>query len=240
MDERLEMLKTKWNIRLTAFGMRPETRPKNAAWRRAHVVTATLLLLVSVIYVFNTWSPSCYGYVLKLIGREDAGPVWGEARRIRSDEWAVVTSLTQATVNNGFERYNRTSLYGEDLRINYGLPIRDWGLAFKPTMWLYGSVNPAYAYSFHWFAIGALFLVGYAWLFRWFGAGPLLAFTLSAGLYFTGFTQFWWNEKGPIFAIFPWLLLPFAARCPLWLATGLFAWVAGAWLLTNFYPPIQV
>ena len=101
-------------------------------------------------------------------------------------------------------------------------------------------MNPAYAYSFHWFMLSALFLVGYAWLFRWLGATRVVGFALAAGLYYTGFVQFWWNEKGPEFALFPWVILPFATRLPIWGKAALFYWVAVAWLLTNFYPPVQI
>ena len=191
----------------------------------------------------KTWSPSSYGHVLVHhlgYAESESGPDWGKPRPIRSDEWGVVTPLTQATIHNHFERYNQTSLYGEDLRMNFGLPLHDWGLAFKPTLWLYGVVNPAYAYSFHWFMLSALFLVGYAWLFRWLGATPVVGFALAAGLYYTGFVQFWWNEKGPEFALFPWVILPFATRLPIWGKAALFYWVAVAWLLTNFYPPVQI
>lgn len=200
-----------------------------------------IVFTLGIVYVSKTWSPSSYGHVLQHhLGYVEGGPDWGKPRPIRSDEWAVVTPLTQAAINNGFERFNRTSLYGEDLRMNYGLPLHDWGLAFKPTMWLYSFVNPAYAYSFHWFVLTVLFLVGHAWLFRWLGATPVVGVALAAGLYFTGFVQFWWNEKGPEFALFPWVILPLTTRLPIWLKAVLFYWAAVAWLLTNFYPPIQV
>ncbi len=215
--------------------------PTQGAWRMANLLAALVLVIMGSVYIGKTWSPSSYGWVLvNVLGYADRGPDWGKARPIRSDELAVVTPLTQATINNSFERINRTSLYGEDLRINYGLPIRDWGLVFKPTMWLYGLTNPAYAYSAHWFALSALFIFGYAWLFRWLGAAPVLGFTLAAGLYFTGFVQFWWNEKGPLFALFPWVILPFATRLALVWKAALFYWLAVVWLLTNFYPPVQV
>ena len=132
-------------------------------------------LIVGAVYVSHSWSPSSYAYALSNhYGYQDISPTLGKPRSIRADEWAVVTPLTQATVRNQFERYNKTSLYEEDLRINYGLPIADWGIAFKPTMWLYGLINPAYAYSFHWFAIFALFIGGYAFLFKKFGASESL------------------------------------------------------------------
>ena len=210
------------------------------AWRRTNLTVLVSLVLASLVYVGNAWSPSSYGYVLGALLGTPGGPAWGTSRPIRSDEFAVVTPLTQATINNHFDRYNRTSLYGEDLRSNYGLPLHDWGIAFKPTMWLYGLANPAYAFSLHWFLLAALFFVGYAWLFRWLGATPMVGFALSASLYFTAVVQFWWNEKGSEFALFPWVILALASRLPLTWKALLFYWVSVVWLLTNFYPPVQI
>lgn len=210
-----------------------------ASWRRLNVVFGVFFVLAGLVYVGQTWSPSCYGFVLQQIGAED-GVVWGHPRQIRSDEWSVVTPLTQATVNNGFKRFNETSYYHEDLRINYSLPIRDWALVFKPTYWPYLFVNPAYAFSFHFYALMVLFVFGYAHLFRRMGASPAQSFLFSGGLFFTGYVQFWWNEKGPVFAIFPWLLVVLFSRLPLWGRTLLFYWVATCWLLENFYPPLFV
>ncbi|MGE8492441.1 DUF7657 domain-containing protein [Comamonas sp.] len=200
-----------------------------------------LFIAVGSIYVFNTWSPSSYAHALKNhFGYESIEPDFGKPRAVRSDEWAVVTPLTQAAVRNDFKRYNETSLYREDLRINYGIPIADWGIIFKPTMWLYGLVNPAYAYSAHWFLIFSLFIFGYTILFKKFGATYTLAIALSFGLYFTGFSQFWWNEKGPLFAIFPWVIIPLISNMKLiWKVTA-FYYTAVFWLLTNLYPPIQI
>jgi hypothetical protein len=174
------------------------------------------------------------------LGEPQNGPAWGGYQSVRSDEWADVTPLTQATVRNGFGRYNLTSLYEEDLRINYGLPIHDWGFFFKPTMWLFGLVNPAHAYSFHWYALTVLFIVGYALVFRWIGTPPVTGYLLATGMYFTGFVQFWWNEKGSEFAFFPWILLPFATKMPNAWKLAIYYWVSVSWLLTNFYPPIQI
>ncbi|MCD2167805.1 DUF7657 domain-containing protein [Comamonas koreensis] len=208
------------------------------SWRCALI---GIWIITALVYIGNTWSPSSYAYPLRNnYAYVDIKPTLGQARPIRADEWGVVTPLTQATVRNQFERYNKTSLYQEDLRINYGLPIADWGLAFKPTMWLYGLVNPAYAYSFHWFAVFTLFITGYAFLFTRFGASKANAILLSFGLYFTGFSQFWWNEKGPILAIFPWVIMPFLLNLRLRWQLIWFYYAAVFWLLTNFYPPVQI
>ncbi|RZI72595.1 MAG: hypothetical protein EOP13_14620, partial [Pseudomonas sp.] len=73
-------------------------------------------LCLGVFYVSQCWSPSSYGLVLRQLEVADAGLVWSRPRPIRSDEWAVVTPLTQAAVRNDFQRINQSSYYKEDLR----------------------------------------------------------------------------------------------------------------------------
>lgn len=213
----------------------------SALLRKPRMLAATLVLMFGALYVSQCWSPSSYGFVLEHFWQStETGIVAGKPRPVRSDEWSVVTPLTQATVNNHLERYNKTSLYQEDLRINYGMPIADWGMAFKPTMWAYLLADPAYAYSLHWYLIFVLFIAGYALLFRKAGLSAGLSVIVSMNLYLTGFSQFWWNEKGPVFALFPWILLPWMTSWPLWLRALAGYWLAASWLLTNFYPPVQV
>lgn len=205
---------------------------------RARWVAVLCVVLGGFLYVSQYWSPSSYGVLLRQIGQPNEGLVFGEPRSVRSDEWAVVTPLTQATVNNGFERINRTSLYKEDLRINYGLPIFDWGMVFKPTMWAYVWADPARAFSFHWYATLALFIAGHALLFARVGLSPPAAVLLSIGLYFTPFTQFWWNEKGPVMAFFPWIVWVLLMPWPRLWRLALCYWLGASWLITNFYPPL--
>jgi hypothetical protein len=208
-------------------------------WSRSRQFLALVaLLLLGIVYVSQYWSPSSHALALRQLGVADDGLVLGEPRPIRSDEWAVVTPLTQAAVNNDFRRINETSLYKEDLRINYGLPLRDWGLLFKPTMWAYFIVDAAHAYSFQWYATFSGFLIGYALLFTRLGLGRTESGLLSLAIYFTGYTQFWWNEKGPIFAIFPWVLVTLLTRSAWPVRLALFYWLAVSWLVTNFYPPL--
>ncbi|MEB5705525.1 DUF7657 domain-containing protein [Pantoea anthophila] len=198
------------------------------------------LFLLGMIYVFNSWSPSSYGFFLKKIDSHNTGIVWGEPRGIRSDEWAVVTPLTQATINNSFERYNKTSFYGEDLRINYGLPIFDWGMIFKPTMWGYLLLPPAKAYSLQWYITFCIFIIGYFTIFKEIGIEKKLSLFLSFSLFFTGGTQFWWDEKGPVYAFFPWVVYFLISKKNFYLRMVLFYWVGTSWLLTNFYPPLVI
>lgn len=195
---------------------------------------------LGLLYVGQAWSPSSYGHVLEQAGAEDTGLVWGQARAIRSDEWSVTTPLTQATVRNGFTRYNTGSYYQEDLRINYSLPIHDWGLAFKPSMWLYGWLPPAHAYSLHYWLMFSLFVFGYAHFFYLTGCSALPAFLVSLSLYFTGFVQFFWNSNTSLLAFFPWLMVVMFSPVRRWLKGILFYWVACCWLIGNFYPPLFI
>jgi hypothetical protein len=57
--------------------------------------------------------------------------------------------------------------------------------------------------------------MGYALLFARFGLSGFLSILLSSALYFTPFVQFWWNEKGPILAFFPWVVWVLLTRLPL-------------------------
>ncbi|ODV43724.1 hypothetical protein AWV79_15115 [Cupriavidus sp. UYMMa02A] len=107
-------------------------------------------------------------------------------------------------------------------------------------MWLYPILNAAYAYSFHWFAIFAIFLIAYSKLFRIAGASNVEALLLTLSLYLTGFTQFWWSEKGPILSLFAMALTVLFVQLPIWLRLTLFYWLATSWLVTNFYPPVVI
>lgn len=129
------------------------------------------LVLASVVYVGNAWTPTSYAISLQTVGAEDTGLVLGTPRGIRSDEFALFTPLLQATVNNGYRRFNATSLYHEDLRSTVSQPLRDWGMVFKPTSWGFLFLPAAYAFSLYHWGIIASFLVGYTLLFRRGGIG---------------------------------------------------------------------
>jgi hypothetical protein len=198
------------------------------------------LVILGAIYVSQTWSPSSYGLVLQQLEAKNTGLVVGEPKPVRADEWAVITSLTAASVNNHFERYNKTSPYNDDLRIAFGIPIDDWGYFFKPTMLLYKLVNPAYAFSFHYFAVFALFIAGYTVLFMVTGATRTQAVLLAFCAYFTGYSQFWWTDKGVLFALYGAAMAALFLRVPKWTRLLLFYWLLTGMMIEMFYPPYIV
>lgn len=205
-------------------------------WRLALALATAAFCAV---WLSQTWTLSSYGSVLQALGAAETGLVLGTPRGGSSDEWGQTTPLTQATVNNGFQRYNRTSFYGEDLRLPYSMPLFDWALAFKPDKWLYPFVNPAYAFSFQWLFHLLAFGFGYTLLFRRLGFAAVESAALTLVLYFTAFVQFWWMLYAPTFALFPWVLLAPGIRRPA-LRYPAVAWTTAAWMLGHFYPPLFI
>ena len=65
-------------------------------------------------------------------------------------------------MNNDFNVVNRTSFYGETLLGTSGLPLRNWGLIFKPQVWAFFFVSPALAYSIYWAVQFVAFLCGWS------------------------------------------------------------------------------
>ena len=206
---------------------------------RPRSIAAALVLAACAVWLSQTWSLSSYGLVLRAFGAPDDGVVVGSPRSIISDEWGIITPLTQATVNNGLRRINETSFYGEDLRMVLSMPVLDWGMAFKPAMWLYPVVNAAYAYSFQALFLLCAFVAGYALLFRRLGSGTVESVLLALVLFFTSFVQFWWGVLGPTAALFPWVVLAIGLRsAPLRFAAIM--WTGAVWMLEFFYPPMFI
>lgn len=201
-----------------------------------------LVLVLGLAYVWQGWTPSSYGWVLEQFGAKGLGLVWGTPKGIRSDEWAVWTPYLQIAVNNGFGRFNATSPFGEDLRNFNALPLKDWGLIFKPQFWPFFAIGPVRAFSFSHAIFIVAFLAGYHRLLRALDFPAAWSIPAALLLFCTSYTQLWWTTTGPLLALFPWLLLivlhdkdgpgSWGWRLPL------LAWLTAVWLLSHLYPPI--
>ncbi|MBB3267947.1 hypothetical protein FHW79_005617 [Azospirillum sp. OGB3] len=212
-------------------------RERSRSWPDLFVLA---VVLTGLVYTALAWTPSSYGVALGGIGAPGEGLVVGTPKPIRSDEWAVWTPFVQIAVNNGFQRFNALSPYGEDLRNFNALPLLDWALVFKPQFWPFFAVDPAWAFSFSHAVLIVLFLTGYHRLFVAFGFSRAWSAAAACALFFTSYAQFWWTTTGPLLAIFPWLLLAVLARLPWYLHAGLMAYVTTFWLLSHLYPPIII
>jgi hypothetical protein len=210
------------------------------------LVTCVFLGLVAlggIVYTAFELTPSSYGIVLDQIGAPEDGPILGEPRVIRADEWAMTTPFFQAAVANGFRRVNQSSFYQEDLRgqsIPIGLPLKDWGLVFKPQLWAFFFAPPAIAYSFFWALMLCGSLAGYQLLLRQLGLQPLFAAAASVMIVFSAFVQFWWTTFIPVIAGLPWILLILFSSLRWWHKALLFSWVLPVWVMADIYPTLLV
>ncbi|WP_218970520.1 hypothetical protein [Haemophilus sp. HMSC068C11] len=194
-----------------------------------------------ILNVSFALSPSSYGMALDAFGI-DYNTVFGLPRPIRSDEWAVWTPYTQMAVNNDFERYYQSGLYQIDLRNFNQIPLLDWSLVFKPLIWGYFILPPAYAFSLFYALLTISFVVGWEKVIaRFIGDVPnqrIYAITFTFLIYFTGYVQYWWTTTGPLLALTPWLILAIYNQSR-WRYIWMF-YIAIAWLLSHTYPPIIV
>lgn len=201
---------------------------------------AIVFVVFGFVYVCNAWSPSSYGDALNILGASGSGLITGSPKPIRSDEWAVFTPMVQALVHNDFERINKTSFYHEDMRNMFSLPIADWGMLFKPTLASFFIIDPAHAYSLHWFLLIALFVIGYARMFRLTGISVVQSYLVSGTIFYSSFVVGWWTILGPVMAWFPWFLEACRSNLSSRWKFLLVYWVAVCWLLSFFYPPLII
>ncbi len=198
-----------------------------------------LIVALGVALTALAWTPSSYGVVLRQLGAEGEGLVWGTPQVVRSDEYAVWTPLTQAAVRNDGARLNATSPYGEDLRNFNALPLWDLALPLKPAMWGYfAGLDPPRAFAGSWALTLVACLLGWERLFRRLGIPPVAAIAASGALWTTGYVQTWWTTTGPLLAAWPWVVLAALAPWPAAVRIPLVAWTTAVCGLAHLYPPL--
>lgn len=212
--------------------------PRRPRLRRFDRWLAAAVLLGGAVYVGGAWSASSYAIVLEALGVTQTGLRVGEARPIRGDEFGWHTPLIQSAVRNGFRRIDRLTPYTEDLRTVVATPLLDWGLPFKPTLWGFFVLPPAYAYSLYHYLPMVSFVVGWTYLLAALGAGRREGLLFSLAIAFTAFTQYWWNGWANLTEpFFPWVVLAFVSRLhPVLKALAVY-WLLTCWLVLFLYPP---
>lgn len=212
--------------------------PERAVW----TWFGLLALLGTLVYSALAWTPTSYARALDLMGApvEQQGVVFGEPRPVRSDEWAVYTPFVQIAVRNDLGQVNALSPYHESLISFFALPLADAAMIFRPQMWGFLVLPPAYAYALHWCVLTVAFVLGFALLIRSFGAPAWLSLATALLLFFSNFTQVWWTTTGGVLALAPWPFLALMAPVRPWVR-GLLSFYAGAaWLLACLYPPYLI
>ncbi len=176
--------------------------------------------------------------MLEALGVENRGLVAGTPRVERGDEFGWHTPLLQMSIRSEFERHDRTPPYFEDLRTLYALPITDWGLAFKPQLWMFHIASPAAAYSFYHYFMISMFIIGFTLLLIRLGGNNFESLFGALALFFAAYTQYWWNAAANFFfPFFPWIVLSLLLPIRLAWRLLIFYWLIVCGLLTYFYPP---
>lgn len=207
--------------------------------RHLRWIALSAIVLSLMVYVGSAWTPSHYSLGLRRLGVE-AQPVIGSARQIRTDEWMVLTPMTQLAVRGGFKTHDQVSPYGQSLKGFLALPIADWSLAFKPQFWAYWAVPPAYAYSVYWAIMWCSMLAGYSVLL-WKCRVPFALAALGAViLWMTHYVQVWWTGPAPLFALAPWPAVVLVSGLRPLLRWPLFTYSAAIWIFGGLYPPYQI
>jgi hypothetical protein len=194
------------------------------------------VVAVAIVYAAFRLSPSSYALALNQLG-DDATPLVGTPRAVRSDEWADLTPLFAATVNVDLSELNTISFWKEDLLNFFGLPLWNWGFVFKPQLWAFAVLPPALAYSIYWAAIASLMLVGWSLLLRTLRFSRKAAALLSLLIFFSPFVQAWWTTMGPQLAFFPWVVLAAIHIKSYMRVVIALTVVVPVWLLSLFYVP---
>lgn len=191
---------------------------------------------LALTYAALQLSPSSYALALAELGVH-VSPWIGRPQPIRSDEWAILTPLFQAAVNNGLAERNATSFYHESLLSIFGLPILNWGFLFKPQLWGFLVLPPSFAYSLYWAAMAALMLVGWSLLLRRFGFTKRMGALLAILLYFSPFVQTWWTVFDSQLAFFPWVVLAIITIKSSVRAAAAVAMLIPVWWMSFLYVP---
>ncbi|MBA8841620.1 hypothetical protein [Ochrobactrum sp. RH2CCR150] len=198
-------------------------------------VLTVCVVLVAIIYVLLGLTPSHYSIALQNFGI-DSKPLFGKARAIRSDEWAVLTPYFQIAVLGQGGVTDVISPYQESLKAVWPLPILDWSLIFKPQLWGFWVFPPATAFSLYFACLWVSCVLGYTLLARMLGASALISFLGAVALYSSHFTQVWWTSHAATFAFAPWPLVIYLWNINPVKKLLLLYWAIAAWIFSDFYP----
>ncbi len=172
-----------------------------------------------------------------MLGIEEVEPTLGIPRDSRSDEFFVQTPHFQTAVRSGLADRDQVSPYGETLRNFMAFPTRDWSVVFKPALWGFLVLPPAFAYSLYFFFLAAACFWGWHRFLRLLGAPFAIAIAGTVLLGSSQMFQVWWTSNAGTFAFAPWVGVAYLVADS---ELKRFAYMFGAaavWMFALLYPP---
>lgn len=226
----------------------PEHRTLAPRLSRSHrVVLASLCALFAVGVVTGLHGYSLGGWRAYLGDDAALQPLLGEARPIRSDDWAVSIplALAQRAHDPPFPVVNENIGRGQNLLAPVQAPVAHPVALFRPALWGY-FIGDDTGIAWNWcFDLLGLIAV-WSCVFAWVGRGrSALGIAAAVALAYAPFFQFWSLNLAPA-AIFAGAAVLGAQRVftagrprDILLGGAMLGWAAGAFGLV-LYPPAMV
>jgi hypothetical protein len=228
-----------------------EVARRSISWLddRNWLFPAALFVVVILLSTFRISGSSVGSFHLDLYGANvpDKNLLYGQPLSVRSDEWLVSTPYTVSQSRFGYPQTNPTIGQGMDAAVLLDLPNKDWSELFKPQNWSFFVMPLEQAFAFRWWFIGWLMITSsYFVVLLLLPGRRLLAASLSLGLFFTPFIQWWYQTMtlAPVyysfFAILTfWYILRATSVRQKFALSAAFGYVLSCFALV-LYPPFQV
>ena len=163
----------------------------NRYWIALAVLCVSVLLRLNGTSLF-AWS----GY---FNGSERYAPLWGNARGIRSDEWATWSVFTISQGLSGWPAVN-PSIAGGNVSTLWisvgGIPALNLAVLLKPLYWGFLLLGTERGFSVLWvLRFLLLFLVSFEFAMRYTERKPWLSFAAAMMITFAPYVQWWYSQS---------------------------------------------
>ncbi len=164
---------------------------------RNRYLIALAVLIVCVLLKLN--GNSFYSWSEWLRGGELYRPLFGTARSVRGDDWAVWSTFT---ISQGFAGWPAVSqaIAGGNISTLWisvgGIPALNPALIFKPLYWGFLLLGAERGFSFLWtLRFLLLFFVSFELAMRYTAKKPWLSFVAAMLLTFSPCVQWWYSQS---------------------------------------------
>lgn len=161
-----------------------------SAWPRRWAVFPLALLLGLLVMTAFALS----GSSASLTWPAGSGPVAGEARPVRSDEWWVRTPMIVHQSVNGFPDTAHIGMGVHDQGVLVDLPTSHVTMLLRPHLWVYRVLPLDNAFAFEWWSVLALAALGPYALLWWFTRRAAMSALLSLTVVASPVVQ-WWTSS---------------------------------------------
>jgi hypothetical protein len=217
-----------------------------------HSIWLFPIVLFLIVLVFTTLklhgsSVGVYHDYFEGDTQVDEDLIFGQPRPIRSDEWLAGTPLAISQYRNNFPVINPDFGTGHNVSLAMNLPYKEWSQIFKPQNIGFFVLPLEHAFALKWWLLSFFLIVAsYFLVLEFFPGKRLLATLLSASLYLSPFTHWWYSDISfaPIFFALFSLLVSIKLYKSYVVKHKLLWALLLSYLLSGFiliqYPPFQI